>query len=176
MIESWFPKNYKLNESITLKRVLFAGDDWQIYRINDEKNLLCIKEKLLTYWIKLGIEKSSFFETQQNNQSYYYFASSDEYLLQPICCNFNQTTSNKIATYEDAVKFAKALSNTRKLGIKESLENSIYVEKLKDENRELQGMLKNIPDEVIEEYSGYGDEIYEDDCYDYDSDEEDEDY
>lgn len=31
-------------------------------------------------------------------------------------------------------------------------------------------MLKNIPDEIIEEYS-YGDDEYEYDCYDYDSDE-----
>ena len=130
MIESWFPKNYNLSESITLKRVLFAGENWQIYRINDEKNLLCIKEKLLTYWVNLGIEKTSFLETRQNNQTYYYFTSSDEYLLQPICCNLNHSSTNKIATYEDAVKFAKALSNTRKQGIKESLENSIYVEKL----------------------------------------------
>ena len=52
----------------------------------------------------------------------------------------------------------------------------IYVEKLKDKNRELQGMLDNIPDEVIEEYSGYGDDEYEDDCYDYDSIEDEEDY
>lgn len=44
------------------------------------------------------------------------------------------------------------------------------VEKLEQENSELQGMLKNIPDEIIEEYS-YGDDEYEDDCYDYDSDE-----
>lgn len=48
-----------------------------------------------------------------------------------------------------------------------------YVEKLEQENSELQGMLKNIPDEVIEEYS-YGGDEYEDDCYD--SDEADEDY
>lgn len=51
-----------------------------------------------------------------------------------------------------------------------------YVEKLEQENSELQGMLMNIPDEVIEEYSGYGDEIYDDDCYDYDSIEDEEDY
>lgn len=44
------------------------------------------------------------------------------------------------------------------------------VEKLEQENSELQGMLKNIPDEIIEEYS-YGDDEYEYDCYDYDSDE-----
>lgn len=50
-----------------------------------------------------------------------------------------------------------------------------YVEKLEQENKELQGMLNNIPDEIIEEYSYDGDE-YEDDCYDYDSDEVDEDY
>ena len=49
----------------------------------------------------------------------------------------------------------------------------IYVEELKDKNRELQGMLKNIPNEVIEEYS-YCDDEYEDDCYD--SDEVDEEY
>ena len=36
-------------------------------------------------------------------------------------------------------------------------------------------MLKNIPDEIIEEYS-YGGDEYEDDCYDYDSDEAYEDY
>ena len=48
-----------------------------------------------------------------------------------------------------------------------------YVEKLEQENSELQGMLKNIPDEVIEEYSGYGDEVYDDDCYDSIEDEED---
>lgn len=50
-----------------------------------------------------------------------------------------------------------------------------YVEKLEQENKELQGMLNNIPDEIIEEYSYCGD-VYEDDCYDYDSDEVDEDY
>lgn len=48
----------------------------------------------------------------------------------------------------------------------------IYVEKLKDKNRELQGMLDNIPDEVIEEYSYCDDEddcfnIIEDDIEDY---------
>ena len=32
--------------------------------------------------------------------------------------------------FEDAVTFAKALANTRRQGIKESLENGIYVEKL----------------------------------------------
>ena len=37
-----------------------------------------------------------------------------------------------------------------------------YVEKLEQENSELQGMLKNIPDEVIEEYSYCDDE---DDCF-----------
>lgn len=50
-----------------------------------------------------------------------------------------------------------------------------YVEKLEQENSELQGMLKNIPEEIIEEYS-YGGDEYEDDCYDYDLDEADEDY
>ena len=37
-----------------------------------------------------------------------------------------------------------------------------YVEKLEKENKELHGMLNNIPDEIIEEYSSGGDE-YEDD-------------
>ena len=49
------------------------------------------------------------------------------------------------------------------------------VEKLEQENSELKVTLKNIPDEVIEEYN-YGGDEYEDDCYDYDSDVEDEDY
>ena len=131
MIESWFPKSFKLNDEITLKRVLFAGVNWQIYRANEEKNILCVNDKLLSFWANLGIVKTKFKEFLQGEQKFYYFVSSDEFVLKPICCDLNQNTTNKLLTYEDAVNFAKSLSNTRNLGIKDSLENSIYIEEMK---------------------------------------------
>ena len=130
MIESWFPKSYKINENTILKRVIFSGDNWQIYRANDEQNIIIIKEKLSNYWFNLTPLKHNFKELKLENETLYYFVSSDEYLLIPLNSKSKNQSSNKIISYEDALAFAKSLSRTRSLGIKESFENSIYIEKL----------------------------------------------
>ena len=130
MIESWFPKSYKLKDNITIKRVIYGGEDWQIYRANDEQNLLCIKENLANYWFSLASINNNFNKLNINNESLYYLLSDDEFMLVPMSSKTKFQGLNHIITYEDAISFAKSLSKTRKLGINNSLENSIYIEKI----------------------------------------------
>ena len=130
MIVSWFPKAYKLNDSIVLKRVCFAGNHWQIYRANDEQNVLIFDEFLAEYWFKKGVNQCYFRKTRLNADSYFYIESSDEHRLLPVCSTDSIYAIKTVPTFEDALSFAKSIANSRKLGFDESLENGIFIEKI----------------------------------------------
>ena len=130
MIEAWFPKAYKINDSIILKRVCFAGKNWQIYRANNEQNVLMIDEVLSEYWFGKGVNQYFFRKLKSNNNNYYFVESTDEYQLIPVCSTDSIYAITSVPTFNDAISFAKSIANTRKLGIEESLENGIYIEKI----------------------------------------------
>ena len=130
MIESWFPKGYNLSEVLILKRVCFAGKKWQIYRANNEHNVLIADENLAEYWFNHGINKQFFGKACLNSAVYYYIGSNDSNQLIPVCSNDSIYALKNLIVFDDAVSFAKSIANTRRLGIKDSLENGIYIEKL----------------------------------------------
>lgn len=130
MIASWFPKNYLIKDYLVLMNLRFAGQNWQIFKGNSDQNILIVNDKLAEYWFKLGIISEYFEKKIINNNTYYYVYSDKEVQIIPVCSSLSIRAEQQYIKFEDAVTFAKALANTRKSGINESLENGIYVEKL----------------------------------------------
>ena len=130
MITSWFPRNYLIKDNLILMNTCFAGQNWQIFKGNLEQNILIVTDKLAEYWFNLGIFSEFFDKKIINNNTYYFVYSDKEIQIIPVCSSFSIHAEQQYIKYENAVTFAKALANTRKTGIKESLENGIYVEKL----------------------------------------------
>jgi SpoVK/Ycf46/Vps4 family AAA+-type ATPase len=130
MIASWFPQNYELRDYLVLKKLLFASHDWQIFSCYFEQNCLIVNEKLADYWFDLGINKGFFEKISVDFKTYYFVYSDKDIPIIPVCSPDSIHAIKKYLKFEDALSFAKAISNTRKLGIKDSLENAIYVEKL----------------------------------------------
>ena len=162
MITSWFPSNYFLKDNLELIKLSFAGDNWQIYKGNSEQNILIVNESLANYWSNFGIIKLLLEKKIIDNNTFYYLYSNKSSQIIPVCSNYSIHAIKNHLTYEDAISFAKALSNTRKQGIKDSLENAIYIEKL--------SLILPVPDiankaddkEVLNSYLSGGFKISED--------------
>ena len=54
MFDPWFPKKYLLNSDVSISRLIFAGSDWQIYKLGDGRNLLVVVVDLAQKWANLG--------------------------------------------------------------------------------------------------------------------------
>ena len=123
MLESWFPRNYKLTTDIIIRKVVFAGDDWQIYDCSDESAVLIVKSTLADYWCNNGyivsalLQKCSF-----GREQYLFLHSPADMYLAPI--SYNQD----FITYEDGKSFAAALAASRKIDSEVSLSDGIFVE------------------------------------------------
>jgi cell division protease FtsH len=124
MLESWFPRNYKLAENIIVKKVIFSDNDWQIYSCADESSVLIVKTELANYWCNAGYITSSLLQNCSfAHEQYYFVVSPADMCLAPI--TFNQD----IITYEDGKSFATALAASRRVDPEVSLSDGIFVER-----------------------------------------------
>lgn len=123
MFDPWFPKKYLLNSDVSISRLIFAGSDWQIYKLGDGRNLLVVVVDLAQKWANLGLLDISVWRgVSFGGKNYRFIVSSDKYILRP--------TTNDIAIVNktEALSFANSLRETRKLAPDIPLDNSIYVE------------------------------------------------
>lgn len=124
MIDSWFPRNYKLTEDIIIKKAVFSGSDWQIYTCVDETSVLIAKTSLTDYWCKTGYIESTLLQNFSfAHQQFYFLSSPADMCLAPIA--FYQD----FVTYEDGKSFAVAFAASRKIDPEVSLSDGIFVEK-----------------------------------------------
>ena len=130
MIESWFPRGFLIKDNLALMKACFGGQNWQIYSCSSDQNLLIVNDILAEYWFRFGIISAMFEKKIINSNTYYYVYSDKDVQIVPVCSPDSIHAMKNYLKFEDAVTFAKALANTRRQGIKESLENGIYVEKL----------------------------------------------
>ena len=123
MIEPWFPKSYRLSESIVLKKIIYDNSLWQIYSANNDQSVLIVKDSLYDFCQNQGLKLYEF-ELIEFGGKYHYFSCSSEYIIKSVSEN------SESPTFTDAISFASSLAHTRELGISESLENALFVEKL----------------------------------------------
>lgn len=123
MFDPWFPKKYLLNSDVAIQHLTFAGQDWQIYQIVDGQNLLVVSPALANKWKQMGLLGMSVWRRVSfGNKEYLFIVSSDKYILRPTDANLS------VVDKTEALSFANALRETRKLVPEIPLDNSIYVE------------------------------------------------
>ena len=121
--DPWLPKGYSLPDDSRLRVLRFSGEKWQIYDTQPSGNVLVVFPGLGDKWIKAGlIDESLFTSIRFGDVSYSILISDKKYALEPVDCG--RILDEKI----DAIAFAVALSETRKIYVEGSLHDAIYVE------------------------------------------------
>jgi cell division protease FtsH len=123
--ERWFPVNYELPDGLILRKLLSAGDNWQLYAIGHGSRALTCKPELSKRWIATGLmELSSFVEVTFGPDKFFLIESGSKQQLALI------TEFISPETKADAAAFAVSLEQTRKIHNDTSLHDAIYVERL----------------------------------------------
>lgn len=124
MLESWFPRNFKLNADLMMRKILFSGNDWQIFLGSGEMSVLIAKDELADYWCSAGyLDPALFQHVSFGKTQYSFLVSPVDMRLAPIA--FDQD----FITYEDAKSFATALAASRKIDPEISFFDGIFVER-----------------------------------------------
>ena len=123
MIDPWLPKDYKLTKDVEIRNLIFANDTWQIYKTNDNRNLLVSRQPLVDKWVNQGLlTPEVFFKCDFAGDNYSCLLSSERFFLAPL--SYKMFEVNKVS----ALAFAKSLKETRKIIKDIPLNDAIYVE------------------------------------------------
>ncbi len=123
--ERWLPTNHIIPEGQKLRKLLCAGDDWQLYALEHSGRALVCKTALTDRWIDEGlIEEAVISAFAFGPDKYAVVTSGKEHQLAPI------TEFISPETKADAAAFAVSLQQTRKIISDVSLHDAIYVERL----------------------------------------------
>ena len=119
----WLPKGYELSDGFKIRSLLFSGDGWQIFDTNGANNILLICPELAHKWNETGfLGESLFWDASFGNKSFRVLSSQKKYTLSPV--ENGTSPDSKV----DALAFALALKESRKLSMDASFHDAIYVE------------------------------------------------
>ncbi|MDP3113909.1 MAG: ATP-binding protein [Candidatus Cloacimonadaceae bacterium] len=119
----WFPRRYKLSSTIELGKMLYCGEEWQIYGSKLQLKYLIIKPNLGDKWIDSHlIDQSLLKPILYGAEKYYILICNSDFRLEPV------ENSNSPSDKSDALAFAIALKESRKVLSDVSFHDSIYLE------------------------------------------------
>lgn len=119
----WLPKGHELADGSKIRSLIFSGDDWQIFDTNSSNNILLIQRELAQEWNETDfIVESLFSEVTFGADSFQCLSSPKKYFLTPV--ENGQCPESKV----DALAFAFALKESRKISEEASFHDAIYVE------------------------------------------------
>jgi len=119
----WLPKGYKLADNASIQALLFAGNDWQIFATSGMDTILLARCELARRWCDAGfLEPSLLGELVFGAESFCTLASLKKFFLLPV--EKSKSPDSKV----DAIAFALALQESRKIAAITSLHDAIYVE------------------------------------------------
>ena len=125
MLDAWLPKNHQLTDGNTIKRIVFAASNWQIYKLNNENGLLVCRPELYEKWVKYNLlESVEIQDCKFGGVNYKCFVSDKKFKLAPV--EYNYLLIDKL----EALTFAHALKETRGIIPDVPLNDSIYVEEI----------------------------------------------
>lgn len=123
--ERWFPIKYELREGYKLRKLVGAGDDWQIYLSDQGTRILIATSALGEKWVASGLlHESAMTPLKIGEASYLTIGSGSGQQLAPI----TEFISPK--TKADATAFAVSMRETRLVAEDVPLQDGIYVERL----------------------------------------------
>lgn len=119
----WLPKGYELPGGSKIRSLLYSGDEWQIFDTNGSNNILLTRAELARKWNEYGfIDESLFRDVSFGTESFWSLSSHKKYILTPV--ENGKSPESKV----DALAFAFALKESRKLSEEASFHDAIYVE------------------------------------------------
>lgn len=121
--DMWLPKGFELPDESKTRSLLYSGEEWQIFDTTGSNNILLTRPELARKWAEFGfLDKSVFRDVVFGSESFRTLSSHKSYALTTVE-NGESPESNV-----DALAFAFALKNSRKLLGEVSLHDAIYVE------------------------------------------------
>ena len=119
----WLPKGYTLSDGTRIRSLLHSGNNWQIFGGDDSTNILLVRPDLLEKWDTHGfLDASLFGEILFGPEVFQYVRTQKGHILEPV--EQGKTPDNMI----DALAFALALRESRKLSADVSFHDALYVE------------------------------------------------
>lgn len=123
--DPWLPSGFNLPNKNKTKRILFEGDDWQIYSLMKGDSVLIAKEELGDRWLAAKLLPETLLVSFAfGKHQYWAFTSKDSHHLLPLtaCKSPNNKT--------EAISFAHAMKETRKIEQDANLGDAIYAEQV----------------------------------------------
>jgi len=119
----WLPKGYELPDGSKIRSLLYSGDEWQIFDTNGSNNILLTRPELARKWDEFGfLDKSLFGDVAFGSESFRSLSSHKKYTLTAV--ENGKSPESKV----DALAFAIALKESRKLSDAASFHDAVYVE------------------------------------------------
>jgi Cdc6-like AAA superfamily ATPase len=119
----WLPKGYKLPDGSKIRSLLYSGDEWQIFDTNGSSNILLTRPELARRWTEGGfLDEDLLGEISFGTKTIRSLSSHNKYTLAPV--ENGKSPESKV----DALAFAFALKESRKLLEDVSFHDAVYVE------------------------------------------------
>lgn len=119
----WLPKGFELPDGSKIRSLLYSGDEWQIFDTNGSNNILLTRPELVRKWYEFDfLDESLFGDVAFGSESFRSLSSHKKYTLTAV--ENVKSPESKV----DALAFAFALKESRKLAKDTSFHDAIYVE------------------------------------------------
>lgn len=119
----WLPKGYELPDGSKLRSLLYSGDEWQIFDTNGSNNILLTRPELARKWHESGfLDDSLLGDLKFGTGLFRSLSSHKKYDLTPV------ENGKSLESKVDALSFAIALKESRKLSKDVSFHDAVYVE------------------------------------------------
>lgn len=119
----WLPNGFLLPDGSKVRSLLYSGDEWQIFDTNGSINILLTRPELARKWQEFGfLDESLLGEIEFGSELYRSLCSHKKYTLASV--ENSQSPESKV----DALAFAFALKESRRLSNDVSFHDAVYVE------------------------------------------------
>lgn len=120
---SWLSKGYELPDGSKIRSLLYSGDEWQILDTTGSNNILLTRPELVRKWNENGfLDESLFVDDPFGTGSFRSLSSHKKYALTPV--ENGRSPESKV----DALSFALALKESRRMSEDVSFHDAVYVE------------------------------------------------
>jgi hypothetical protein len=119
----WLPKRHDLPDGSKIRSLLNSGEGWQIFDTNGSSNILLTRPELVRKWSDYGLlDESLFGNISFGSEVFRSLSCHKKYALTPV--ENGKSPESKV----DALAFAFALKESRKLSEDVSFHDAVYVE------------------------------------------------
>lgn len=122
--DRWVPVGHELRDGSLVGRLVHAGGDWQIFRVDRDKALLIARLKLAERWVREGLVADAMLdEITVGGDRYKAIESGPDHRLEPVGGRPSPKSKS------DALSFALSLAESRRVDAESPLHDAIHVER-----------------------------------------------